>query len=262
VLILLPPSEGKSAPRRGRPPQLDALSFPELTASRRKVLSSLVSLCAGDPEVARTTLGLPPGLADEITRDAALETAPTAQARHVYSGVLYDALDLGSLPSAASRRATSRLVVTSALFGLLRLTDRIPAYRLSGDVTLPDVGTVASVWRAVLGDVLVPAAARGLVVDVRSGTYASFWRPPRRSARRVVGLRVLQEADGRRSVVSHLNKATKGRIVRSLLEDGSDPRTPQALAELLGSLGWRVEPTPGADGPDRPASYDVIVTEV
>ena len=46
-------------------------------------------------------------------------------------------------------------------------------------------------------------------------------------------VRVLHEVDGGRQVVSHFNKATKGRIVRALLEDGGNPRTPAALAGLL-----------------------------
>jgi hypothetical protein len=36
--------------------------------------------------------------------------------------------------------------------------------------------------------------------------------------------------------VSHFNQATKGRIVRALLEDGADPRTPTALAGVLEKL--------------------------
>ena len=260
MLILLPPSEGKATARRGRPLDLDALSHPVLTGARRKVLDSLVALCSGDQEAARTTLGLPPGLSDAVRRNATLETAPAAQARRVYTGVLYDALGLDSLSPAASRRATSRVLVTSSVFGLLGLTDRIPAYRLSGDVTLPDVGTVASVWREVLGDVLVPAAARHLIVDLRSGTYAGFWRPPREVADRVVTVRVVHEVSGKRSVVSHFNKATKGRLVRSLLEDGRDARTPPTFADLLGNLGWRVEPTGSAHASGRPTSYDVVLT--
>lgn len=259
MLILLPPSEGKSGARRGKSLDLDGLSFPELTGARRKVLDSLVALCSGDPLAARRTLGLPPGLADAVRTNATLESAPTAEVRRVYTGVLYDALGLDSLTPAASRRATSRVLVTSSAFGLLRLTDRIPVYRLSGDVTLPDLGTVASVWRDVLGDILVPAAGRHLIVDLRSGTYANFWRPPRAVAHQVVTVRVLQEVDDKRSVVSHFNKATKGRIVRALLEDGSDPRSPRGFADLLLRLGYQIEATPGAVVPGRPASYDVIV---
>jgi uncharacterized protein len=261
VLILLPPSEGKTGPRRGKQLDLDGLAFPELTAARRKVLASLVALCGGDAEAARTTLGLPTGLASEVARNARLVTAPTAQTRRVYTGVLYDALGFDTLSPTANRRAASRVLVTSSLFGLLRPTDRIPAYRMSGDVTLPDVGTVASVWRAVLGDVLVPAAERHLIVDLRSGTYARFWRPPPQVARRIVTVRVLQEVEGARSVVSHFNKATKGRIVRGLLEDGSDPRSGRAFAGLLRHIGWQVEPTLDSVGRIMPTSYDVIVRD-
>jgi uncharacterized protein len=257
VLILLPPSEGKDAPRRGKPLDLSALSFPELTSAREKVLDALVSLCSGDPEVARRSLDLPVGLAGEVARNAGLRSAPTAAVGRIYSGVLYDALGLDSLSSSAKRRASSRLVVTSSLFGLLRIGDRIPAYRLSGDVSLPSTGTIASVWRESLDEVMRPVVARQLVVDLRSGMYAAFWRPDAAAARRVVSLRVLHEVNGKRSVVSHFNKATKGRIVRTLLEDGGDPGSAKGFVALLTKLGWVVEPTPG-----KASSYDVVVTEI
>jgi cytoplasmic iron level regulating protein YaaA (DUF328/UPF0246 family) len=257
VLLLLPPSEGKFAPVRGRSLDLADLSFPELTSAREQVMDALVEVCQGDPERARTTLGLPPGLADEVARNAGLLTAPTATVGRIYTGVLYDALGLDSLTTPGKRRAASRLAVSSSLFGLLRIGDRIPAYRLSGDVTLPTVGTVASVWRSAITDVMRPIAAKQLVVDLRSGTYAAFWRPDPDQTRRVVSLRVLHESDGERTVVSHFNKATKGRIVRALLEDGGDPGSAKGFVALLTRLGWHVEPTPG-----KPGSYDVVVAEI
>jgi uncharacterized protein len=241
VLILLPPSEGKTPARRGKPLDLGGLSFPSLEPARRNVLDSLVDLCRGDAERARSVLGLPPGLADLVIRNADLATAPTARADHVYSGVLYDALGLPDLPAGARRRATSRLAVVSSLFGLVRPGDRIPAYRLSGDASLPGLGPIAGVWRAALGAVVSDAVGNGLLVDLRSTTYAAFWRPDPDLARRVVTVRVLHEADGRRTVVSHFNKATKGRLVRSLLEDGANPGSVRALATALGRLGWQVE---------------------
>jgi len=257
VLILLPPSEGKTAPRRGRPLDLATLSAPRLTPARERVLDALVDLCSGDPAAAATVLEVPKTQLDLVQLNAAVRTAPTARADAVYAGVLYDALDLATLSPAARRRATSRLRVTSSLFGLVAPTDRIPAYRLSGDAVLPGLGTVAEVWRGALGPEVTDLVGDGLLVDLRSGMYAAFWRPA--GLARVATVRVLHEVGGKRQVVSHFNKATKGRIVRALLEDGARPRTPARLAEALRDLGWDVEVLAGAGGA---VQLDVVVREL
>lgn len=259
MLILLPPSEGKSAPARGKPLDLATLSFPGLTETRSQVLKHLVELCRADPAEAAATLGLGPKQLDLVARNAELPDAPTARADAVYTGVLYDALDVATLPAAAKRRATSRVAIASALFGLLSPADRIPAYRLSGDATLPGLGGLAAQWRPVLGEAVAERVGTGLLVDLRSGMYANLWRPAPADAARVAGVRVLHEHQGRRKVVSHFNKATKGRIVRALLESGAAPRTPEALADALRDLGWHVEV--GTPGP-RGTELDVVVTEV
>lgn len=259
MLVLLPPSEGKSVPRRGKPLDLATLSFPELGQARGEVLDALVALCSSDPERGVSVLGLGPTQADDVRRNARLREAPTTRADALYTGVLYDHLDLASLGAAARRRATRWLAVTSSVFGLLRPGDRVPAYRLSGDVSLPGLGGVAGHWRRVLDPVAREAAGRRLVVDLRSTTYAAFWRPAPDLAPRVATLRVLQERDGRRTVVSHFNKATKGRLVRALLERGESASSPSELAALLTDLGWHVEVAePTAAG----TRIDVVVTEV
>jgi len=256
VLILLPPSEGKSSPRRGKRLDLATLSFPTLEPTRIRVLTALVELCEGDPERARATLGLTPGQVADISRNATLHSAPTASAGQIYTGVLYDAMSLGTLSAAAKRRAATRVAVASALFGLVRVGDRIPSYRLSGSTTLPGLGTLASNWRGPLSEVLGEESRRGLVVDLRSGAYASFWRPRPGSRTNVVAVRILQESAGVRTVVSHFNKATKGRLVAGLLEDGANPGSPRGLANALTRLGWQVEPAPG-----DPSTLDVVVRE-
>jgi len=130
VLILLPPSEGKTAPRRGKPLDLGSLSGPELTPPRERVLDALVDLCSGDPVHAAAVLEVPKTQLDLLELNASVRSAPTARADAVYAGVLYDALGLATLDSAARRRATARVRVTSSLFGLVSPTDRIPAYPL------------------------------------------------------------------------------------------------------------------------------------
>jgi hypothetical protein len=103
------------------------------------------------------------------------------------------------------------------------------------------------------------AAGRGLVVDLRSSTYVPFWRPAPDLAPKVVTVRVLHEVDGVRKVVSHFNKATKGRLVRALLEDGTAPSTPSRFADHLTGLGWKTElGVPGKAG----TRLDVVVTDL
>jgi cytoplasmic iron level regulating protein YaaA (DUF328/UPF0246 family) len=226
------------------------------------VLDALVSLCAGDPATAAAVLEVPKSQLELVTLNASLRTAPTARADAVYAGVLYDALGLGTLSTGARRRATSRVRVTSSLFGLVAPTDRIPAYRLSGDAVLPGLGSVAGVWRQALGAEITELVGDGLLVDLRSGMYAAFWRPAGTlltERGRVATVRVLHEVAGRRQVVSHFNKATKGRILRALLEDGANPRTPARLAEALRDLGWFVEVAHGAKGA---VQLDVVVSDL
>ncbi|MCW2817410.1 MAG: hypothetical protein JWR42_197 [Marmoricola sp.] len=259
MLILLPPSEGKSVPRRGKPLDLEGLSFPELAAPRRDVVSTLEALARDRPDEATRVLGLGPSQADAVERDARLTELPTARADVVYTGVLYDHLDVAGLDVAARRRASRWLAVQSALLGLVRPGDRIPSYRLSGDTALPGLGTVSGHWRSVLDPVVTEAAGSGLVVDLRSSTYASFWRPSPDLAPRVAAVRVLQQVGSRRTVVSHFNKATKGRLTRALLEHGVAPRTPAALAEAWRDLGWTVEEA----GTGRHGSaLDVVVEDL
>jgi hypothetical protein len=214
VLVLLPPSEGKAPGGDGPPLDLSRLSSPALTPVRRRLVDALQSAAREDPEGLRRALGCTPRQQAEVAADAVLATAPTLPALQRYTGVLHDALDVASLPGPARRRAGSSLAVASALFGLLRAGDRVPAYRLSAGTPLPGIGPLAALWRPVLEPEL--ASARGLVVDLRSGAYAALARAPG-----AVQVRVLREVDGRRTTVSHDNKWTKGRLARALCEAGA-----------------------------------------
>ncbi len=118
---------------------------------------------------------------------------------------------------------------------------------------------MATYWSSRLDEAVRSAAGKGLVVDLRSSTYASFWRPDADTARRVVTARVLHEVDGKRKVVSHFNKATKGRLVRALLEDGGRPTSPARFADQLRDLGWTVEL---GDQGRHGTQLDVVVTEL
>lgn len=133
----------------------------------------------------------------------------------------------------ALRRAARSLRVQSALWGPVGPTDRIAPYRLSIAVSLPGLGPLAGVWRRVLAPVLSATAGSGVVVDCRSSTYATAWRPSGELARRTVAVRVFLETAGERTAVSHLAKHTRGLVARWVLEAARMPRTPAAVAEIV-----------------------------
>jgi cytoplasmic iron level regulating protein YaaA (DUF328/UPF0246 family) len=239
VLVLLPPSEGKTAPKRGKPLDLAALSHPELTATRAQVLDALVALCAGPTAPALAALELSDAQLGELERNAQLRDAPTARASAIYTGVLYERLRLPELPL----RARRRVLIASALWGAVAPDDRIPAYRLSIGARLPGLGPLAARWRPALRAALPDS---GLVVDMRSGGYAAAWSPREAT---VVSVRAFTERAGKRTAISHMVKATRGDVARVLLAAPRPPRTAERVAELVASSGREVELTAGRGGP-------------
>ena len=234
MLVLLPPSETKAPGGDGAPLDLAALTAPELTDVRTELVEAVVKLAADIP-AARAALGLSPKQDDEIARNAALWAGPTMPAVLRYTGVLYDALDVRSMTRAQRARARRRLAVGSALFGLVTAEDPIPAYRLSAGSQLPGLPTLRSLWRPALSPVL--AAVDDLVVDLRSGSYAALSPVPG-----AVTVEVLSERpDGTRSVVSHFNKAHKGRLARLLALTIAEPPDVGGLRRLLRRAGLHVE---------------------
>ncbi len=245
--ILLPPSEGKAAaPARGAALDLSSLSFPSLTGTRRAVLDALIDV-SGRPD-ALDVLKAPAGAAAQVEANRRLLETPALRVSELYTGVLYDALGYDSLDGPTKRRAARRLIVVSALFGALRPTDRVPPYRLSMGVDLPGVGKLAPTWRAQLDPVLTAEAGSGAVVDLRSSTYVSAWRPSGSEAERTVSVHVVRDGPGGHTAVSHMAKHTRGLVARHLLTSGADPSTPDEVADVLAGA-FRVatldEPTAG-----------------
>jgi uncharacterized protein len=234
MLILLPPSEGKTAPTTGPPVELDRLVYAAtLTPSRRKLLGALAALAELPVERAVSMLGVSPGQAAEVAVDAELRSAPAGPAASVYTGVLYDRLRLPELP----KRAQNRVLIASALWGVLRPGDPIPYYRLSAKAKLGGIGGLAAFWRPALAEAL-PDKPGSLVVDMRSGAYAAAWKPRRAE---LVSVRAFSEVKGKRKPVSHMAKAVRGEVARALLEAKQAPEDAEGAASIAAAAGFSVE---------------------
>ncbi|PRY42572.1 peroxide stress protein YaaA [Umezawaea tangerina] len=236
MLVLLPPSETKAIGGTGAPLDHAALSCPELNPVRDKIASALVEL-ADDLPASLAALDLSERQADEVSRNAELWRSPTLPALARYTGVLYDSLDLPSMKKGERERAFRRLAVASALFGVVRGGDPIPAYRLSGGSVLPSIGSLTALWRPALEPVL--REVDEFVVDLRSGAYANLARIPDAVVVRVVS----EDARGVRKAVSHFNKAHKGLLARALSTSRAEPSDVRGLIRVAKAAGLRVEKT-------------------
>lgn len=233
---------------------MSALAHPELTPQRERLIEKLDGLTHVDPKRALKALGLGRSQVDEIARNADLLHAPAAPAADVYTGVLYQYLDLHSLKKAARARAAERILIQSALWGVVRLEDRIPAYRLGIGASLPRMKGLAAFWKPALTRAL---PSDGLVVDMRSGGYVAAWKP---ADGVLLGVRVFVEEDGERNVVTHMAKATRGDVARILAESRDVSDEPAGVEKIVADAGLRtelVEPTRAAD----PWNLDIILTE-
>lgn len=216
--ILLPPSEGKAKPKGGDPVDLRSLAFAEELGRKRGELIE----------------ALDPGLRE----------APAAPAAEVYTGVLYQRLDLAGLPAAARRRAAKRVLVASGLWGFTRLEDRIPYYKLPPSTKLDGIGPLAAYWREALAGAM-PDEAGETIVDMRSGAYVAAWKPKRAT---LLAVRAFREERGERVAVSHMAKAVRGDVARALLLAKREPKTPDEVAAAAANAGLKAEPTPASLG--------------
>ncbi|ERH16461.1 hypothetical protein HMPREF1978_00960 [Actinomyces graevenitzii F0530] len=245
--ILLPPSAGKTTKESTNHLQLEKLWQAEhLTQTRRQLIDDVqnTALLADAAQIFK----LGPKNAHEISQNLEIYDAPALAAWQLYDGVLYEAAKFaqifssgepsqgsqgqGNQPQGGQGQLEELTLVFSALFGPVRLTDLITPHRLSGSVKLPGQGSVASIWSKALKELLAQQLSGHVVVDLRSAEYGAMYRPTRGSDCLLlnIGVAKVDPATGKRSVVSHWAKHTRGLLAGALLEA-------VAGAQLSGSEG-------------------------
>lgn len=243
--ILLPPSAGKTTKETTNHLQLEKLWQAEhLTQTRRQLIDDVqnTALLADAAQIFK----LGPKNAHEISQNLEVYDAPALAAWQLYDGVLYQAAKFAQIfspgePSQGSQGQVGNhrgdqpqgsqgqggqgqleelTLVFSALFGPVRLTDLITPHRLSGSVKLPGQGSVASIWSKALKELLTQQLSGHVVVDLRSSEYGAMYRPTRGSDCLLlnIGVAKVNLATGKRSVVSHWAKHTRGLLAGALLE--------------------------------------------
>jgi cytoplasmic iron level regulating protein YaaA (DUF328/UPF0246 family) len=143
------------------------------------------------------------------------------------------------------------------LFGLICITDKIPAYRLSGDTLVPSIGSLTKFWSESVGNSITEKGE--FVIDLRSGIYVKLGPINKAISDQTVVPRIMQKMPkGAPKVVSHSNKATKGRLVRSLAQSVKTVDSVDMLANLAAKVAIDVTVVKPAK-PGVPWGLDVIV---
>lgn len=277
--ILLPPSAGKTTKESTNHLQLEKLWQAEhLTQTRRQLIDDVqnTALLADAAQIFK----LGPKNAHEISQNLEVYDAPALAAWQLYDGVLYEAAKFaqifssgdssqgsqsqggqrqgsqsqGNQPQGGQGQLEELTLVFSALFGPVRLTDLITPHRLSGSVKLPGQGSVASIWSKALKEMLTQQLSGHVIVDLRSAEYGAMYRPLRggECVMLNIGVAKVNPATGKRSVVSHWAKHTRGLLAGALLRavasgriSGSDGDVDEILQVAAGLAGVKeVEITP------------------
>lgn len=261
-LVLIPPSEGKSTGGRGRPWSAESMGFPSLDGSRRTVMDALVDAMAGSEAARAKLLGVKgDALAAATETNRHVFTSGTRPTIERYTGVLYDALDVSSLPEADRRRLRRQVVIFSGLFGASRPGDRMPDHKLKMGVSLPGLGPLSTWWRGPLTEALAPVVSRRMVWNLLPNEHDAAWAPPEPGTvasgapRAVVSVRFLDERTRGRgeertfTTVNHWNKLLKGALVRHVLATGADE--PEALSSFEHPQGYRYDASLTEQGKGR-----------
>ncbi|MDY0982487.1 peroxide stress protein YaaA [Microbacterium sp. CFBP9023] len=234
--ILLPPSETKRPGGRDAPLDESSLALPGLVAERRAVIDALIDL-AHDEEAARRVLKLSPKQAGDVEHNRMLRSAATMPAVDRYTGVLYDALDAGSLDPASRRWLGSHVWIHSAPLGPIGALDLIPPYRLAAGTSLPGLAALRRHW-ADATTAAIAGEDPDFILDLRSEAYVALGPVPDSVPSAYV--RVVTE-HGR--ALNHFNKKSKGLLVRALAEDRPRVRSLRTLRTWAASRGLVLRPT-------------------
>lgn len=235
MLVLLPPSEGKTSASTGSSLDFAQLApfASELHSARESVLDALRKISA-QPD-ALELLGVGPSLNAEVAANTSLRENPCAPAYLVYSGVLYESGQLALRGLDYQPSPSFAVYVQSALFGLVDLASLIPAYRLSMDTKLGELGALATWWKRQLTPLLGDFAGHKVVVDCRSGSYikALPGLETKQTEYTLVRVNVVRERAGKRTVVSHNAKKFRGVLAGALMEQAANGALEDSLAGVL-----------------------------
>lgn len=150
-------------------------------------------------------------------------------AADMFDGDVYKTLEMATMSDPARAEAAQRLRILSGLYGLLRPTDDVCAYRLEMGRKLPGhpAGTLYKFWGSKIAQALVKdadAAQTDVILNLASDEYAKSVDQNALGALHVISPRFEEDRGGLRKMISFNAKRARGMMARWVLENGiKDP---------------------------------------
>lgn len=246
-ILLIPPSETKATPPVDGP-SYDTVkgkakydSFRELENFRRLVMENLSGLIDKGMGLERVLEVSGTALAEAVEANRTILASPTMPARELYAGVMYEAIDYGSLKAAQKKLFNKNALIFSGLFGLLRPSDYIPPYKLKiGSNLGGTVGKLTQFWRRPVSEVLRHEVRGKVVWDFLPDQHRRVWdNTGEVRARHQVKFvkRIVRSGVAEYKTISHHSKALKGALIRHLL--ANDASKPTDLKDFTHPDGYR-----------------------
>jgi cytoplasmic iron level regulating protein YaaA (DUF328/UPF0246 family) len=234
LFILLPPSEGKalSGAAGTKFKESSGVFGKSLDKQRGEIINALRAARGGSPKL----LGVSGAhLARAQAANLSIRGAKTLPARDRYTGVVWDHLDLGSLPSAAQKFAAKNIIVVSGLLGVVAAGDLIPDYRLKIGAALAPMGKLSTWWRNDLSRVLNQYCKGSIVIDLLPQEHsAAFIADPKMIAQYFkVDLATRSGKAG-----GHDAKAAKGILARHLVSNHA--KNPESMLKAFKDAKFKV----------------------
>ena len=232
--ILLPPSEGKI--EGGKEKYIEAKSghaFGFLEKDRIFLLKNLLDFISkanhSDLEKLFSVKSNISNIASFLENFDQKLTLPAIER---YSGVMFSAIDYPSLDDAQKDRANNSILFIDALFGLLRLQDLIPNYKLAISAKFSDF-KIDHHWKKVLKNHLEEALKDKIILDILPQAHR---KAVDISSENHYLINFFEIKNNKAKNAGHISKKLKGEFVRYIL--GFDEISLEILYNFSHSEGY------------------------
>ncbi len=246
-VLLIPPSESKATPPANGALYKNARanrktnSFKELDKLRGMLIDEVQGAINRGTGLDKLFEVSGKSLKEAIDWNDRIMEATTLPARELYTGVMWEAINYKTLKAEEKKRFDKNTIIFSGLFGVLRPTDKIPAYKLKIGANMGGaVGRIINYWKRPVSEVLRKELRSKVVWDFLPDQHKRVWdNTGEVKARHQVKFvkRIIRSGVAEYKTISHHSKALKGALIRHLL--AKDAASPKDLNDFVHPDGYR-----------------------